>query len=192
VPDQLDDRTRQLIGKPLAQARSRSRALESRQLLAAGFTPERIEWIQRRRDELQEQRVRESAERLQQGRPDPFVGRFLIDGDLQLRDEMGDQEYARMREATGRPDAVPVRGVQAGSNAEAAGLKPGDEIISYAGRRVFNSFDLAKMAADNARGSVPVEIRRNGQKLVVVMSSGEVGIVQEPVADMLKVREAPR
>jgi predicted metalloprotease with PDZ domain len=184
---QLGDKRQTVLDKAVSQAHARTRAREAQQLLAAGFTPDRVQWIQRRQDELQEQRSRDSAERVRQGRPDPFVGRFLIDGDLQLRDEIGDEEYTRLREATGRPTAVAVKGVQAGSNAEAAGLKPGDEIISYAGKRVFNTYDLAKMAAENTRGSVPVEIRRNGQKMQVVMPSGEVGIPRESVADVLKM-----
>jgi C-terminal processing protease CtpA/Prc len=187
VPGQPDEKTLRLLRKPLAEARANERRRESQQLLAAGFTPERIEWILRRKDELREQRARDSAERVRQGLADPFVGRFLLDGDLQLRDEIGDEEYTRIREATGRPTAVAVKTVQPGSNAEAAGLRTGDEIVSYAGKRVFNFYDLAKVAAENTSGSVPVEIRRNGQKMQVTMSSGEVGISRDSFKDALKV-----
>jgi membrane-associated protease RseP (regulator of RpoE activity) len=176
VAEQLDEKTRNLLARRVGESRARTRAREAQQLLTAGFAPARIEWLQRRQDELQEQRARDSALRVQQGRPDPFVGRFLIDGDLPLREEIGEEEYTRMREATGRPTSVAVTGVVPGSHAETAGLRTGDEIISYGGKRVFNYYDLAKMAADNPSASLTVEIRRNGQKMQVVMPAGETGI----------------
>jgi len=64
-----------------------------------------------------------------------------------------------------------------GSPAAAAGLLPGDEIVSYGGKRVFGQPDLNAFVLEGTPGeTVVVEIDRNGQRLQVVVPRGPIGI----------------
>ena len=71
--------------------------------------------------------------------------------------------------------APPVVGtVVAGSPAAAAGLRPGDRIVSLGGRKVESFADIATYAMMRPAETVPVAIERNGQGAVVPVRIGEV------------------
>jgi C-terminal processing protease CtpA/Prc len=169
-----------------ADAISRAKQRETDQLLAAGFSLERIAWIRDRTAELLAEQTRAAAERKEKGlrNDDPYSLRYLIDSDLDLRKAMSDEEYARYRSATGRTTAVPVTGVAPGSNGESAGLQTGDEIVAYDGKRVFNYYDLEKAASEAGSVEVLVDVLRDGKKLQLAMPAGSVGISQQSWAEM--------
>ena len=154
---------------------------ETEQLLAAGFSKERIDWIRKRDEELQTKRRQAATDRQRMGLPAESVeasGPYFFDKDFDLRYEIGDEEYERYRVAAGRPAGVGVPKVQPGTLAESAGLKPGDEIIRYDGKRVFNYGELVPMTKKGAAGeSVIVVIRRNGQTQQLVTSRGDMGLL---------------
>jgi C-terminal processing protease CtpA/Prc len=154
---------------------------ETEQLLAAGFSKERIDWIRKRDEELQTKRRQAATDRQRMGLPAESVeasGPYFFDKDFDLRYEIGDEEYERYRVAAGRPAGVGVPRVQPGTLAESAGLKPGDEIIRYDGKRVFNYGELVPMTKKGAAGeSVIVVIRRNGQTQQLVTSRGDMGLL---------------
>ena len=99
-----------------------------------------------------------------------------------MRAELGDQDYERFLTAQGRSTSVNVMGVLASSPAERAGLQPGDEIVSYDGRRVFDAQELNELtiggagASGSTSASVVIDVRRNGQNMQIVLPRGPIGI----------------
>ncbi len=65
----------------------------------------------------------------------------------------------------------------ANSPAQNAGLEPGDQIIRYAGRRVFNTSDLNKRILEGERGqTVVMDVLRDSQQIQVYVPRGPIGI----------------
>jgi hypothetical protein len=137
-------------------------------LVGVGFTPDRAEWITRRTEELRMEALQAQYEAQRGGRPaEPKT----------LRAELGDVDYERYLQADGRPTAIPVRDVLASSPAERSGLQPGDEIVAYGGKRVFDMGELNALTLEGVPGeSVVVDVRRNGQSLQLVMPRGPLGV----------------
>jgi hypothetical protein len=142
-------------------------------LVAAGFPPDRAEWINRRTQELRMESLQAQYDATREGRPlDPGSG------ERTLRTELGDADYERYLTALGRPTSVAVREVLASSPAERVGLKPGDEVVAYNGKRVFDARELNALTLEGTAGeSVLVEIRRDGQPMQLVMPRGPLGIL---------------
>ena len=66
------------------------------------------------------------------------------------------------------PQSVPqISSVGPGSPAEAAGLQPGDVVVSIAGKRVYTAEDLVQTIRAHPRQMLPVEIERGGRRLTV-------------------------
>ncbi|HTQ36779.1 MAG TPA: PDZ domain-containing protein, partial [Steroidobacteraceae bacterium] len=144
-----------------AKMRDQFRKQQLDRLVQAGFTQDKAEWIERREQELelQQQQARFDAQRT--GQPAQNV-----DPEATLRKELGDADYEKYLTATGRPTNVQVMDVLASSPAEKAGLKPGDQIVSYAGQRVYDNNDLNSLARQGTPGeSVTVEVQRDGQTI---------------------------
>jgi S1-C subfamily serine protease len=67
--------------------------------------------------------------------------------------------------------------VLASSAAERAGLQPGDQIISYAGTRVFDTRELNSLTRQGTPNeSVNVTVIRNGQTVNVQVPRGPLGV----------------
>lgn len=176
-----------LLERVVAMGNAAARRSDTERLLAAGFTADRIEWLTDRARELNAKRERELEENMQKGPPDPYLGRYLADKDLDLREVIGDEEYTKYASALGRSTAVRVKGVVPGSNAESVQLQTGDEITLYDGKRVYNYYDLQKTAAERKTGgSVVIEVRRNGQPMQVTLPAGDIGIAKPDLAEMLR------
>jgi hypothetical protein len=160
-------RMRELAATP----EGRERILIER-LTAAGFAPDRAEWINRRTEELRMKALQEQYDARREGRAP--AGDF---GDNTLRAELGDADYERYLSAIGRPTSVGVADVLAGSPAERAGLLPGDEIVAYNGKRVFDTGELNALTLEGTSGeSVVLDVRRDGQSMQLVMPRGPIGI----------------
>jgi len=141
-------------------------------LVQGGFTRERAEWIERRTQELQLQTQQAMYDAQRNGQPFQPT-----DPEAALRKEMGDAEYEKYLKATGRPTDVPVMDVLASSAAEKAGLKPGDQITSYAGQRVYDIGSLETLTRQGTPGeSVTVEVQRDGQTLQLQVPRGVLGV----------------
>jgi hypothetical protein len=164
----------------MAELRADYGAAEAKQkLLAAGFTPDRAEWLMQRSRELKAAQLQFAREN--QGKPiSQREMQNLIDQDLPLRDEIGDAEYAKYRQATGRPMGTAITDVVPDSNAASVGLKPGDEIVQYGGKHVYSYFDLMNMVSENKSGGPTfLEVRRDGQTFQVLLPPGDLGIKPE-------------
>jgi hypothetical protein len=178
------------IGERLKEAQARHRTnfelakqRETDKLLAAGYSMERIEWIRRRTEELLADYRRANELARQKGRQNAEVmAAHSLDSDIDLRREMGDEEYARYRQALGRSIGVPVSGLIPGGSGEAAGLRPGDEIIAYNGVRVFNMGELTPLLRQSmtSGASMPVDVLRDGQKLRLDAAGGDLRISTPP------------
>jgi hypothetical protein len=142
------------------------------QLVANGFAPDRADWIIRRTEELRMEALQAQYDAQRGGRPiEPRAG------EQTLRAELGEADYERYLQAYGRPTTIPVRDVLASSPAERSGLKPGDEIVAYAGKRVFDMRELNELTLEGTAGeSVVVEVRREGQNVQLVMPRGPLGV----------------
>lgn len=155
---------------------------DTEKLLAAGFSLDRIAWIRQRTSELLTKLEIEVIEYRKEGRQHEAHDAlsYMIDPDIGLRVDLGDEEYGRYRQALGRTLGVSVDGVAANSKAEAAGLKQGDEVVTYGGRRVFNAGELGRAIAAGTPGEMQfIEVRRNGQTIQLSTPPGELGIRHE-------------
>jgi membrane-associated protease RseP (regulator of RpoE activity) len=143
-------------------------------LVDAGFSADRAEWVSRRAAELRMQALQAQYDARRGGTQ--VEGR-LVNPESTLRSEIGDSEYEQYRRALGLPTSVGVRNVLASSPAETAGLRAGDEIVSYAGTRVFDMGDLNRLTFEgNAGQPVLVDVLRDGQRMQLVLPRGPVGI----------------
>ncbi len=145
-------------------------------LVAAGFPPDRAAWIEQRTSELRMQALQAQYDAQREGKPfDPAQG---FNGDGTLRSELGDDDYERYLKAVGRPTSVGIQGVLASSPGERAGIKPGDEVVAYDGKRVFDLRELNTLTLEGTAGeSVTVSVRRDGQTVHLTMPRGPLGIV---------------
>jgi hypothetical protein len=142
------------------------------QLIANGFAPDRAEWLIRRTEELRMQTLQAQYDARREGRPAE-----MGEGEQTLRAELGETDYERYVQASGRQTTIPVRDVLASSPAERSGLQPGDEIVAYAGKRVFDVGELNALTFQGTPGeSVVVEVRRDGQDVQLVVPRGPLGI----------------
>lgn len=145
-------------------------------LVEAGFSPARAEWILQRESELTMDAMQARFEAQRSGDMQAMFGAARL-GTSQLRAELGDAEYERYLEAYGRPTTISVRRVLESSPGQRAGLQPGDEIVSYAGQRVFSYDELSSELLQGQPGeSVVVDILRDGLPMQVIMPRGPIGI----------------
>lgn len=94
-----------------------------------------------------------------------------------LRAELGDTAYERYLEAQGQPTSIQVGRVYEGSPGSVAGLRPGDQVVSYGGERVFNVAELRSLTMQGNPGEeVIIEIDREGVRMQLSLQRGPVGI----------------
>jgi hypothetical protein len=160
------------IPQPSFRSRNLSRIEE------AGLTVEEFEAIEQRVDATNFARFEDRWLQRRQRYLDSEQTSGLADG---LRSELGEDAYDRYLYASGRPNRVKVRGVMEGSAAESAGLKGGDTLISYAGKRVFNNDDLQRLSYEGQPGeSVVLEVRgADGTVSQLVMPRGPLGLYSD-------------
>ena len=98
-----------------------------------------------------------------------------------LHAELGDRDYDAILYGAGRSNRVQVAGVLAGSAGERAGLRDGDEIVSYDGHRIFEGQALVQATGIGEAGAqTEMVVRRDGQDLRIVLPRGPIGIRLQP------------
>lgn len=153
-----------------------SLAGRAERLVEGGFAPDRADWIVRREDELQMAAMQAQFEARRSGEPFNRLD-AAFNPAVALRDEMGDAEYAQYLEANGRPTSVTIASVIESSPGQRAGLQAGDEIVSYNGTRIFNSWELNQQTMQGEPGqTVVVDIMRDGMPMQVVLPRGPIGV----------------
>lgn len=162
---------------PRRSFRRNSREPRSEQLLAAGFSPSRAEWIAQRESQLELDMLEARYDAQRSGDFSDF--RQARDESARaFRDELGAEDYERYLEATGRSTSVTVSSVLDGSPAQTAGLRAGDRIVSYAGNRTYSMSDLNDAIVQGQPGqTVLVDIVRDGIPMQVALPRGAVGIM---------------
>jgi hypothetical protein len=155
-------------------ARGGSDELRER-LIDAGFSADRAQWLEERTAELRMQALQAQYDAAREGVP--LNLRAMRAGDDTLRSELSNAEYERYLQAMGRPTSVRVGAVLASSPAEQVGLLAGDEVVSYAGQRIYDMGELNALILEGQPGApVTVDVLRDGQPMQVVMPRGPLGI----------------
>ena len=165
-----------------AARRDRSGQMQDRedmrvgQLVAGGFTEGRARQILEFEEEILMAGLQAEFEARQNGENFNPWDRAL-GSQAGLRERLGDADYEKYLAAQGGPTSVTVREVIGSSPANRAGLRPGDQILSYDGKRIFTMNELRSMAFDGDPGEdVIVDIERNGQRMQLVLPRGPMGI----------------
>ncbi len=141
----------------------------------AGFRPDRAQWLLQREEELEMAALEARYQAARDGASEAEIAELTPSA--LLREELGDAEYERYLEGRGRPTTINVRDVLTNSPAEAAGLVPGDEIVAYNGKRVFDMSELNELTLESQPGeAVALEVLREGQHIQVYVAGGPVGI----------------
>jgi C-terminal processing protease CtpA/Prc len=167
---------------------------ERNKLVAAGFSASRIDLLRMRSAELKAESERRRSE-LRKSQPDMSMA-YLMDPDLDLRNEIGDAEYDRYRQALGRDLGVMVQSVLGAADSSLAVIKAGDVIVGYAGKRVYNEPMMQAMAMPNPTAAyVTLDIVRKGQPMQVVIPGGRLALLSRDPMDarmqeMRSLREA--
>lgn len=165
-------------GPARAAAASRNANREQRRidrLVAGGFTRQRAEWIAQQADGLRMQALEARYEAIRAGKP--YNPQAAASDVKTLHEVLGDQEYAQYLSALGRPTSIPVRNVLPSSPAQQAGLKPGDQVVGYAGQRVFDVGELNRLTLVGAPGEqVEVDVVRDGTQMQLYVPRGPLGI----------------
>lgn len=145
-------------------------------LIDAGFLPSQASMIVQRESELQMESIKARYEAEKSGDSSEYW-RNRTSSSETIRQELGDADYERYLVANGRSTNVAVSSVIESSPAQSAGLQAGDEIVRYAGERVFSMTDLTRETMNGLAGqNVVVDIMRNGNAMQIVMPRGPVGI----------------
>lgn len=96
---------------------------------------------------------------------------------LNLRDELDARQWDRYLYASGRPNRIAISSVLNGSAAYNALLQTGDQLLSYAGERVYNVRDLQRGTRGGTRGeSVVIQVQRGGEILEMTVPRGPLGV----------------
>jgi PDZ domain len=161
---------------PSAGRRRRGSAGRAERLVAAGFEAGQAEWILQRESQLQMEALQAWYEAERTGdATNYFQGRSATSE--ALRSELGEAEYERYLAASDRPTSVAVATVLESSPAQRAGLQPGDEIVSYDGKRIFSMSDLTRQTLEGQAGEqVVIDFRRDGVSMQVALPRGPIGI----------------
>jgi len=153
---------------------------ESR-LIEAGFQPDVAARLKRDMDQVAMDRLYLRDQAVREG----WLGtpryrdelRALNQRQPDLRNDLSPDDYDRYLYAMGRPNRIVVSSVLSGSPASQSGLQPGDAILSYDGTRTFSPSTIRRETSSGSPGAmVPVEILRGGQRLIVYVPRGPLGV----------------
>jgi hypothetical protein len=145
-------------------------------LIEAGFAPGQAEWIVQRESQLQMEALQARYDAERSGDAMSFFQGRTAASDA-LRNELGDADYERYLDSSGRPTSVAVSSVLDSSPAQRAGLRPGDQIVRYDGKRIFSMSDLTRQTLEGQPGEqVVVDILRDGVSMQVAVPRGPIGI----------------
>ena len=108
----------------------------------------------------------------------PRHRRQIAQIELDLRSRLGEDAYDDLLYATNQVNRTEVKQVLGGSAASSAGLRPGDQILSYGGIRVFKPADLRMATAAGTRGEqVRLVVGRGGTSFAVGVPRGPLGVL---------------
>ncbi len=145
-------------------------------MVKAGLDPGLATWIVQREQEIQMESLQARYEAGRNGDMTDFYRQQASQSDI-LRQELGDDGYEQYLTANQRSISVAISSVISSSPAQFAGLRPGDEIMRYAGARVFSMTDINRaMMQGDAGQSVVVDFVRDGIPMQLVIPRGPLGV----------------
>lgn len=150
-------------------------------LIDAGISEEQAVWIQERLDdaELQQLYLRDRATRegwLNKPRYHRERQQYM-NAVTSLRGEVDDDVYDRLLYTLGRANRVVVRDTMQNSIAAQYGLQSGDQIVEYAGQRIFNIGELSALVSQGESGVMTlVKVKRDGEIYDIYLPRGPLGI----------------
>lgn len=158
-----------------------ARSLDLEALQAGGFSEGEAERLRERWEGAEMERLYLRDRATREGwiaTPRFFEESRALDARMQgLRDEIGEDRYDWFLYASGQFNRVVVAAVLAGSPAREAGLQPGDALLRYGERRVFEPDELQRATtAGRAGESVRVELLREGERRTLTLPRGPIGI----------------
>jgi hypothetical protein len=97
--------------------------------------------------------------------------------DINLRDELGDQQYDEYLYNSKQNNRIRINSVMLESVAEQAGILNGDIVLSYDNKRMFNWQELKDATAEGQLGEyVSISIYRNGEIYSFSVPRGPLGV----------------
>lgn len=160
-------------------------APDPEQLIAAGLDPATAASLTERSNAWQLERLQliDRASREGWGESDELEQQLetLDESRPNLREELGDDAYDRYLFENGDANRVGIASVIPGSAAAAAGIEPGDVILSYATERMFSLGELQGATRAGSLGEiVTVEVLRDGQDVSLSLPRGPLGVTLTP------------
>lgn len=153
-----------------------SREKRLTRLIENGFDPAQADWVIRREADLQMQALQA---RYKAGRTGDYEDYYQRQRALRntLRADLGDADFEKYLAANGQGTEIRVSVVLDSSPAQAAGMQPGDRILRYDGKRVFNMDELAQHSMDGTPGeNVVLNIVRDDVPMQIVLPRGPLGV----------------
>jgi len=162
-------------------AEERPHGLDVQALVDAGFPAQKVRAFKEKMDQIELDRlyVRDLAAREGWLDTPRFREEDLAVGDVarRAREEMGDEFYDWMLYTSGHPNRVRIGDVLDGSAAAAAGMRPGDLVLSYDEQRIFSPGELRDFTTSGTAGdTTALSLLRNGREVQVVVPRGPLGI----------------
>jgi membrane-associated protease RseP (regulator of RpoE activity) len=156
-------------------------ALTVDKLIRAGIDPLLAADIVRRKNEIDlktlELRDRASREGYLGTRRYNDELNNLLQQNVSLRDEIGDDAYDSYLFASGQSNRVKIASVMMGSPAEQAGIRNGDLVVSYDNRQMFGWNELQDATTWGERGEyVNITVLRNGELVNLWIPRGPLGV----------------
>jgi len=106
-----------------------------------------------------------------------------------LREEIGDESFDLLLYATGRKNRVVITDVLGDSPGERAGLRPGDVVLSYDGKRIFKTTGLQRATTQGRLGDrITVEVLRGDEVIRLYPARGPMGFRLKPTRQMPQAR----
>ncbi|WP_346836862.1 PDZ domain-containing protein [Microbulbifer sp. SAOS-129_SWC] len=162
------------------------REMQRQRLIDAGLNPDRAEFILQKQERFQFEHMQVAYQyRHLRDKSSAEAAELREQLDIysnprkMFEHELNPQEFELYLEANGGRQEMRVDRVISDTPAAAAGLQPGDKIVSYNGERVFHMGDLRSQIYKVDPGkTVPIEVQRAGSSgtEVIYVPSGPLGI----------------
>lgn len=167
---------------PFVDPASAAAGFDATALLERGYTEAEIQRLRERFEAFELEMLYLGDRARREGwRQRPLFQREAQRLRTALRDELGDRDFDAALYASGRNNRVVVAGVLADSAAARAGLRAGDELISYDGRRIFEAQAVVRATAEGkAGGTTELRVRRDDEELRFLLPRGPIGIRLQP------------
>lgn len=167
---------------PEQQPEPRESWFDARELRNLGLPETEVARLQRLFNEYEMERVelRHQAER--EGWADkPRLWKEMVNFQMGLREEIGDEDYDVMLYATGRKNRVVMGELLDDSPAERYGFEAGDVVVGYEGQKIYHGRELQRATAEGERGDwVTVDVLREGEFVRVRAQRGPLGVKLRP------------